>query len=207
MDLLGLSIVGLGQIVITITEVLVVLMKEIINHHVTEFIMIREVHTALIILWSGLYELLEVIDISRSHRDSNSRDNRYSRGYISHDYRSFKNEDSRDYDCHKSDSYCRRSSSPTSSHKPSHPEKERRAERIEIRSILNGSIVERFQPSNWRSSHCYSRSPSPTHRRKESVSPRRRRGQSPYRLRPRVDVPSYYIREVGKKDGDIPYGN
>ena len=142
----------------------------------------------------------------RSHRDSNYRDNRDSRSYNSPDYRSSKHRDSCDYDYYKSDSYRRRSSSPTSSHKPSHPEKERRAERIEIRSISDGSIVERFQPSNWRSSHCYSRSPSPTHRRRESVSPRQRRGQSPYRLRPRVDVPSYYIREVRKKDGDIPYG-
>ena len=32
--------------------------------------------------------------------------------------------------------------SPTSLHKPSHPEKERRAERIEMRCIFDGSIVE-----------------------------------------------------------------
>ena len=75
--------------------------------------------------------------------------------------------------------------------KPSHPEKERRAERIEIRSISDGSMVERFQLSNWRSSHCYSHSPSPTFRRKESVSLKQRRDHNPHRLRPRAYVPSY----------------
>ena len=102
---IGLSIVGLGQVVITITEVLVVLMKEIINHHITEFIMIREVHTALII---------EVIEIQITEIPGN----RDSRGDNSPDYRSSKNEDSRDYDSYKSDSYRSRSRSPTSLHKP-----------------------------------------------------------------------------------------
>ena len=44
---IGLSIVGLGQVVITIQEVLVGLMKEIINHLTTEVIMTLEDHTVL----------------------------------------------------------------------------------------------------------------------------------------------------------------
>ena len=41
------SIVGLGQVVITMTEVLVVLMKDIINHLTTEVIMTLEDYTVL----------------------------------------------------------------------------------------------------------------------------------------------------------------
>ena len=52
---IGLSIVGMGQVVITI-PVLVVLMKEIIDHLITEVIMNLKVHTALII------EVIEVLN-------------------------------------------------------------------------------------------------------------------------------------------------
>ena len=44
---IGRSIVGLGQVSITITEVLVVLMKDIINHLTIEVIMTLEDHTVL----------------------------------------------------------------------------------------------------------------------------------------------------------------
>ena len=63
---IGRSIVDLGQVAITITEVLVVLMKDIINHLTTEVIMTLEVHTVLnieVIETQIIIVILEVITV------------------------------------------------------------------------------------------------------------------------------------------------
>ena len=141
---------------------------------------------------------------SRSSRDSDSR----SYNSVDRPSRSYRDSNNRDYhnsDRYQSDNSRRRSSSPASWRKPPSPEREKRAERIELRSIADGSKVEEFRPSRREPSPRSSRRSSPTHRRKESPSSSNRRDPSPYPSRGRNTRPSHYIREVRRKHNDISF--